>query len=119
MSRSDVYKRQLFPRLEERSWQLAGTLSGGEQQMLAVGRALMSRPKLMTVSYTHLDVYKRQTRNTVRNVLAALCFHVSSKKLKTFWSKSLGPMSVSDRQRKKLYFLKSANLSVYQIHLIV
>ena len=40
-----VYR--LFPRLEERSWQLAGTLSGGEQQMLAVGRALMSRPKLM------------------------------------------------------------------------
>ena len=37
----------LFPRLEERSWQAAGTLSGGEQQMLAVGRALMSRPKLM------------------------------------------------------------------------
>ena len=58
------------------------------------------------------------TRNTVRKVLAALCFHVSSKKLKTFWSKSLGPMSVSDRQRKKLYFLKSANLSVYQTHSI-
>ena len=38
---------ELFPRLEERSWQSAGTLSGGEQQMLAVGRALMSRPKLM------------------------------------------------------------------------
>ena len=38
---------ELFPRLEERSWQLAGTLSGGEQQMLAVGRALMSRPQLM------------------------------------------------------------------------
>ncbi|HHX94700.1 MAG TPA: ABC transporter ATP-binding protein, partial [Clostridia bacterium] len=38
---------ELFPRLEERSWQLAGTLSGGEQQMLAVGRALMSRPKIM------------------------------------------------------------------------
>ena len=37
----------LFPRLKERSWQAAGTLSGGEQQMLAVGRALMSRPKLM------------------------------------------------------------------------
>lgn len=37
----------LFPRLEERNWQLAGTLSGGEQQMLAVGRALMSRPKLL------------------------------------------------------------------------
>ena len=36
----------LFPRLKERSWQAAGTLSGGEQQMLAVGRALMSRRKL-------------------------------------------------------------------------
>ena len=38
---------ELFPRLEERHWQPAGTLSGGEQQMLAVGRALMSRPKLL------------------------------------------------------------------------
>lgn len=40
-----VYKR--FPRLEERKNQLAGTLSGGEQQMLAMGRALMSRPKII------------------------------------------------------------------------
>ena len=40
-----VFKR--FPRLEERKSQLAGTLSGGEQQMLAMGRALMSRPKLL------------------------------------------------------------------------
>ena len=37
----------LFPRLKEREWQLAGTLSGGEQQMLAVARALMSRPKVL------------------------------------------------------------------------
>jgi branched-chain amino acid transport system ATP-binding protein len=38
---------QLFPRLKERSGQIAGTLSGGEQQMLAIGRALMARPKLL------------------------------------------------------------------------
>ena len=40
-----IYER--FPRLEERKSQIAGTLSGGEQQMLAMGRALMSRPKLL------------------------------------------------------------------------
>jgi branched-chain amino acid transport system ATP-binding protein len=38
---------ELFPRLKERQYQLSGTLSGGEQQMLAMGRALMSRPKLL------------------------------------------------------------------------
>ena len=46
----------LFPRLEERSWQLAGTLSGGEQQMLAVGRALMSRPQLMMLDEPSLGL---------------------------------------------------------------
>ena len=69
----------IFPRLKERAQQLAGTMSGGEQQMLAMGRALMARPKVLlldepsmglspimvdkifAVSYTHLDVYKRQT----------------------------------------------------------
>jgi branched-chain amino acid transport system ATP-binding protein len=40
---------QLFPRLEERSKQVSGTLSGGEQQMLAIGRALMSNPKLLCI----------------------------------------------------------------------
>ena len=46
----------LFPRLKERSWQEAGTLSGGEQQMLAVGRALMSRPKLMMMDEPSLGL---------------------------------------------------------------
>lgn len=46
----------LFPRLKERTWQLAGTLSGGEQQMLAVGRALMSKPKLMMMDEPSLGL---------------------------------------------------------------
>ncbi len=47
---------ELFPRLKERSWQVGGTLSGGEQQMLAVGRALMSRPKLMMMDEPSLGL---------------------------------------------------------------
>ena len=46
----------LFPRLKERSWQLAGTLSGGEQQMLAIGRALMSKPDLIMMDEPSLGL---------------------------------------------------------------
>lgn len=46
----------LFPRLLERNWQMAGTLSGGEQQMLAVGRALMAKPKLIMMDEPSLGL---------------------------------------------------------------
>lgn len=49
-----VYK--YFPRLKERSWQEGGTLSGGEQQMLAVGRALMGRPRLLMMDEPSLGL---------------------------------------------------------------
>ena len=50
------YIYTLFPRLKERSWQLAGTLSGGEQQMLAVGRAMMTRPRLIMMDEPSLGL---------------------------------------------------------------
>ncbi len=46
----------LFPRLKEREWQAGGTLSGGEQQMLAVGRAIMSKPKLIMMDEPSLGL---------------------------------------------------------------
>ncbi len=50
----EIYK--LFPRLKERSWQKAGTLSGGEQQMLAVGRAMMIKPKVLMMDEPSLGL---------------------------------------------------------------
>ena len=50
------YVYSLFPRLKERHWQAAGTLSGGEQQMLAVGRALMAKPQLIMMDEPSLGL---------------------------------------------------------------
>lgn len=59
---------ELFPILKERTWQMAGTLSGGEQQMLAVGRALMSRPKLLMMDEPSLGLAPMMVKEIFRIV---------------------------------------------------
>ena len=59
ISRSMDYVFELFPRLSERQRQLGGTMSGGEQQMLAMGRALMMRPKMMMLDEPSLGLSPR------------------------------------------------------------
>lgn len=62
-----VYK--LFPRLEERHWQQAGTLSGGEQQMLAVGRGLMAHPKILMMDEPSLGLAPLIVKDIFRKIL--------------------------------------------------
>ena len=64
-----IYKR--FPRLEERKNQMAGTLSGGEQQMLAMGRALMSHPKMIVMDEPSMGlspIYVNEIFDIIRSI---------------------------------------------------
>ncbi len=91
----------LFPRLAERRKQLAGTLSGGEQQMLAIGRCLMSRPELMLLTSPLSDS---------RPISFSSCFIqfacFSKTALPFYWSNKTSPSR--SRSRNALTFLKTA-----------
>ena len=100
---ADVYKR--FPRLEERRRQVAGTLSGGEQQMLAMGRALMSRPKLLMLDEPSMGlapILVEQIFDIIREL------HASGTTILLVEQNAQAALSVADRA----YVLETGRISL-------
>ena len=104
---------ELFPRLKERSWQAGGTLSGGEQQMLAVGRALMSRPKLMMMDEPSLglapkivkgifDIIKEINRQGVTILLIEQNAHMALQTANTAYVLKTGLLSMKGTGKELL-----------------
>ena len=87
---ADVYER--FPRLKERKRQLAGTLSGGEQQMLAVGRALMGKPKMILMDEPSMGLSRKSSPSSRRSTSRASRFCSSSRTPRWRWQSLTAPM---------------------------
>ncbi|MEM3551226.1 MAG: ABC transporter ATP-binding protein [Candidatus Bathyarchaeia archaeon] len=104
---------QLFPRLKERANQIAGSLSGGEQQMLAIGRALMSRPRLLmldepslglapTVVKTLIKVIENLNKEGVTMLLVEQNVHYSLKVSHRAYILEKGKVTMSGESQKLL-----------------
>ena len=94
---------QLFPRLQERRRQVAGTLSGGEQQMLAMGRALMSHPKLLMLDEPSMGlapILVEQIFEIIRNL------HKAGSTILLVEQNAQAALSVADRA----YVLETGNV---------
>src|SRR5260370_20132312 len=99
-----VYR--LFPRLKERRRQTAGTLSGGEQQMLAMGRAMMSRPKLLLLDEPSMGLAPLMVQKVFETVIAIAKEGVT---ILLIEQNAMLALDVSDRG----YVMESGEITLY------